>query len=101
MPHTLRVTTLGLYHISRLCNLFEYVDAVILDTPILDSGVRDVIQDVLDIDSRLERAECFRSYLDVQWSEMNMQGLGFDWNNSSASLKQQITRIRNRLKKIT
>lgn len=96
MPHRLRVTTLGLYHITRLCSLFEYVDAVIIDTPILDSNVRESVRDVLDIDSRLDRAECFRHYLDAQWSTMHLQALGFDWGNASVSLKCQIERIRNR-----
>lgn len=96
MPHTLRVTTLGLYHITRLCGLFEYVDAVIIDTPILDSNVRESVCDVVDIDSRLDRAECFRHYLDAQWSTMHLQALGFDWGNASVSLKRQIERIRNR-----
>ncbi len=75
MPHTLRVTTLGLYHITRLCSRFEYVDAVIIDTPILDSNVRESVRDVPDIDSRLDRAECFRHYLDTQWSTMHLQAL--------------------------
>lgn len=101
MPHTIRATTLGLYHISRLCSLFEYVDAVIIDTPILDADTRELIHDVLDIDSRLERAENFRDYLDTQWSKTSLQGLGFDWNNSSVGLKQQIERIRNRLSNFT
>jgi hypothetical protein len=95
MPHTLRVTTLGLYHITRLCSLFEYVDAVVIDTPILDSEVRELISDVQPIDLRLDRAESFRCYLDLQWSKMNVQGLGFDWRNASLKLKTEIARIRN------
>jgi GTPase SAR1 family protein len=101
MPHTLRVTTLGLYHISRLCSLFEYIDAVILDTPILDSSIRELTRDVLDIDSRLDRAELFQNYLDAQWSAMHLQGLGFDWSNSSVSLRRQINNIRGRLTNFT
>ncbi|PZO14848.1 MAG: hypothetical protein DCF25_14320 [Leptolyngbya foveolarum] len=99
MPHTLRVTTLGLYHISRLCGLFAYIDAIILDTPILDSETREVVRDVRDIDLRLDRAESFKGYLDDQWSGMSMQGLGFDWNNASNELEQQIAYIRGRLRR--
>jgi hypothetical protein len=97
MPHTLRVTTLGLYHISRLSSRFEYVDAVIIDTPVLEPDVRELICDVFDIDSRLDRAEYFRDYLDTQWSAMNLQGLGFDWSNVSINLKWEINRIRGLL----
>ena len=95
MPHTLRITTLGLYHITQLCSLFEYIDAVIIDTPILDSNVREAICDVSDIGSRLKRAEYFRDYLDTQWSKIDMQGLGFDWSNASSKLKLQIDHICN------
>lgn len=93
MPHTLRVTTLGLYHIDRLCSRFEYIDAVIIDTPILSHDVRESIYDVFKIDSRLVRAECFRKYLDSQWKQIHIQGLGFDWSNTSKKLKGQMERI--------
>jgi hypothetical protein len=95
MPHTLRVTTLGLYHITRLCSRFPYIDAVVVDTPILSSDVRELIRDTHTIDLRLDRAENFRCYLDSQWSQMNMQGLGFDWLNASLVLKSQINHIRD------
>lgn len=95
MPHTLRVTTLGLYHIIQLCSRFEYVDAIVIDTPILNSEVRELIRDTHTIESRLDRAEKFRCYLDFQWSKMNVQGLGFDWLNVSLLLKSRINYIRN------
>jgi len=97
MPHTLRVTTLGLYHITRLCSQFAYIDAVIIDTPILDREVRESIHDVFQIDSRLDRVDYFREYLNSQWLNMNLQSVGFDWSNVSSSLKQQIENIRSRL----
>ena len=62
---------------------------------LLDSEVRELISDVQRIDLRLDRAESFRCYLDLQWSKMNVQGLGFDWRNASVKLKTEIDRIRN------
>lgn len=95
MPHTLRVTTLGLYHITRLCSRFPYIDAIVIDTPILDPETKELIRDVHSIDSRLERADKFRCYLDSQWSKMNMQSIGFDWLDASLLLKSQIDYIRS------
>jgi len=93
MPHTLRVTTLGLYHITRLCGRFEYIDAVVIDTPILKSDVRESIHDVFEIYPRLLRADNFRKYLDSQWSKTLLPGLGFDWCDASSKLKHQIESI--------
>jgi hypothetical protein len=96
MPNRLRVTTLGLYHITRLCSQFAYIDAIIVDTPILDSDIRALISDVSYIDQRLDRAEYFQEYLDSQWSNMNICDLGFNWKIMSNGLRQQIESIRGR-----
>jgi predicted type IV restriction endonuclease len=94
MPHTLRITALGLYHINQLCCLFSYIDAVVIDTPILDNDVKELIHDVINLEDRLDRAESFRRYLDIQWSKNNMHGLGFEWPNLSSTLKRKISNIR-------
>jgi hypothetical protein len=45
----------GVYHIARLIRRFTYVDAVIVDKPILDRQIRENIRDLQDIAAR--RAE--------------------------------------------
>jgi hypothetical protein len=63
MPQALRITTVGHYHLARLCRTFTYLDAIIVDTPILDSRARDAIKNVHTISDRLNRALTFLQYL--------------------------------------
>ena len=98
MPQTLRVTTVGLYHTSRLCHQFPYIDAIIADTPVFDSAIRALIRDVSHIEQRVERAEIFRQYLDDQWSKLSNTGAeaAYNWNTASDSLKREIEQIKSR-----
>ena len=95
MPQTLRATTVGNYHINRLCHQFSYVDAIIVDTPIFDPHVRSLMRDVHSIEQRLERAEIFRQYLDDQWSKISNKTAKtyFSWNKASNNLKKEMVFI--------
>ncbi len=64
----IRITSLGSFHITTLVRQFQYIDAVTVDTPILDPRVREVVSDVQDIRGRLKRARDFARYL-VKQSE--------------------------------
>lgn len=99
MPQVLRVTTVGLYHISRLCRLFVYVDATVVDTPILASDFRASIRNGRHIHERLDRGSIFRRYLDEQWASMKSSGAAFlfDWENVSKDLEANIEFIRTRI----
>ncbi len=94
MPHALRCTTVGLYHIARLAKMFSYIDAMIVDTPIFDRGVREALRDTQDIRARLDRADIFRRYLDDCWVACGDPGVPFSWRSMSAELKDDIERIR-------
>jgi hypothetical protein len=61
-----RITSLGSFHITTLVRTFQYVDAVTVDTPILDDATRASIKDSQDIRSRLKRARDFTRYLERQ-----------------------------------
>lgn len=43
MPRALRCTSVGVYHITKLASSFAYVDAILVDTPILDDEARQNI----------------------------------------------------------
>jgi len=60
----IRATSLGKYHVNHLVGTFQYIDAIIIDTPILDTQVRKELREERGIDRRLSRAEVFISYLD-------------------------------------
>jgi hypothetical protein len=51
----LRVTSAGVYTARVLAGVFAYVDAVLVDTPILDDNYRRMIGNATDITSRLRR----------------------------------------------
>jgi hypothetical protein len=61
-----RITSLGSFHITTLVRTEVYIDAITVDTPILDDVVRASIKDVDDIRSRLRRARVFVLYLEQQ-----------------------------------
>lgn len=61
-----RITSLGSFHITTLVRTFQYMDAVTMDTPILDDATRGSIKDSQDIHSRLKRARIFSRYLGRQ-----------------------------------
>lgn len=96
MPPALRATTIGAYHVDRLPRLFTYVDAMIIDTPIFETGVRRAIGDVDDVMQRLDRAEIFRGYLDQIWDTLPDGASVFDWPACSAELRGEIPSIRSR-----
>lgn len=57
------ITSLGRYHVNVLTKKFTYVDAVVIDTPIIYETVRSKIHDVSVISERLDRADLFLGYL--------------------------------------
>lgn len=97
---SVRITTIGAYTIKKLVSMFTYVDAVIIDTPIINAEKRKAIKDVSALLDRLERAELFRSYLDDEWARLNTSDLPFDWRVISSQLQSDISRVRRRQEQI-
>lgn len=65
--HLVRITTAGGYLHKKLVCTFAYIDAVVVDTPVLDPTARGGIRDVKDIGDRADRAEVFLDYLNACW----------------------------------
>ena len=59
----IRITNLGRYHATHLISSFEYVDAVVVDTPITTPASKKLIRDERDIFARIDRAKIFADYL--------------------------------------
>jgi len=96
---TLRATSLGLYHVSRLVRRFAYIDAIVVDTPIVDPGVRSQIHDARDIHDRLDRARLLLKYLDAVWQEhFACTVVAFDWPSVSHDLLMDTERIHGDLR---
>lgn len=94
----LRITTVGSYMYKSMIQRFTYVDAVIVDTPIVELEWRKKITDVRAIIDRLDRAQIFRQYLDEQWNRSNLtdSGSGFDWRLVSSELGVDMGTVRER-----
>lgn len=92
-----RGTSIGAYSVDRLVCLFSYIDAIIVDTPVMDETLRNrlVDTDQLPLVNRLERAGAFVDYLDNAWSSLHEDSVKvFDWPARSAVLKEEIQRLR-------
>lgn len=82
-----RITSVGAYMYSEMITQFSYIDAIIVDTPILDPSTRSTIDNVRSIEDRVSRAEKFKEYLDEVWVNFpNPDSLPFDWNVSGSRL---------------
>jgi len=97
MPY-FRVTTVGAYTARVLVTFFSYVDAMIVDTPIVDETYRRRIRDVRAISERVARTEYFRAYLDKQWHALSrFEGMAFDWRPVSDALRADTQRVGRRV----
>ena len=94
-----RITTAGAYAYKKLVGMFVYIDAIIVDTPIMDrDAAPHIARDVSAISERLVRAERFRQYLDAAWSDMGPgKAAPFSWPDASATLSYDIVRIGRRV----
>jgi hypothetical protein len=93
MGDELRITSLGRYHVTTLSRGFTYLDAVIVDTPVLDEKVRQQLKDVITIIDRIERARIFLRYLDKCAEALNdIEGRRV-WSDVSVALANNITDI--------
>ena len=90
----IRITRSGSYLHKSLISEFSYVDAVVVDTPILDVSARAVIEDVFDIQHRVVRAEAFDDYLRSCWPFSAIHDLTFDWLRKSETLRQNLYQVK-------
>jgi hypothetical protein len=90
----LRVTSAGVYTARMLAGMFAYVDAVVVDTPIVDANYRQRVTVTQNIDERLRRAEVFRVYLDRQWRPLGaaLEDPPFNWVEYSKRLQDDVER---------
>jgi GTPase SAR1 family protein len=77
--NSLRVTARGGVYINMLTGTFVYIDAMLVDTPIMDENLFEAVnrsyeQDEITIDQRLERVEAFVEYLKLIYND-EIEGL--------------------------
>ena len=92
----LRVTPRGMYVARTLVREFTYVNAVVVDTPIIDDSIRCKVWDVSDIWARLDRAELFLEYLDESSNAVQDSAATEEWLAISREVRSKIQEIRSR-----
>lgn len=92
-----RLTSVGGYYHRKLVARFEYIDAMIVDTPITDQGIKGKVSDVSRIEDRLTRSRIFLSCLKEQWNMILGQGAAFDFMPVHEAVLEQIRKIQDRI----
>lgn len=95
-PVAFRITTAGSYTYRELPNYFSYLDAMTVDTPIVDRDIRTAITDTRTLDDRLRRGDLFRKYLDRQHEALSGKSFAFDWPSADKLLQEEIVLITQR-----
>ena len=90
----IRITPLGNYHVTDLVKTFVYMDAVTIDTPILDNKARAWITDVEDIRQRLARSEYFLRYLNECANGIRDVEFQQAWKETSSAVAADIAQIK-------
>lgn len=91
-----RITSAGAYIVHELMTDFQYLDAVGVDTPIVDSAARAAFSTGWGLEERLQRADGFRRYLDGQWTLLEGEDLPFEWLEASERARASIEEVRAR-----
>jgi hypothetical protein len=94
-----RITTVGAYTYKKLMGTFVYLDAVVVDTPIVEESAAEALADVNDIEDRVARSRIFGDYLDRAWDAVKGDGHAFDWPSVRVPLAGDYERIERTLKK--
>jgi hypothetical protein len=92
-PSLLRVTQKGAYTVHKLSATFAYLDAVMVDLPIVDPAVRTSVRNVRSLTERADRAASGLDYLDSQWPLIEPKPEGFDWMAHSALIREEVAKL--------
>jgi hypothetical protein len=95
-----RITTVGAYTYKKLMGTFVYLDAVVVDTPIVDAEQAERLDDCTDIKDRVARSRVFVGYLDAAWdTHFASEDLAFSWPAVKTPLERDYERIERTLAK--
>ncbi|MEM0982789.1 MAG: hypothetical protein AAGI17_02440, partial [Planctomycetota bacterium] len=99
LPAELRITARGRFHITQLVKTFQYLDAVIPDTPIVDESVRAQVEDCYPFPDRIARANLVLSYLDECAKTIRFPEASECWRGISAAIHEDIQRANESAKR--
>jgi hypothetical protein len=90
---SLRLTSVGAYHLMKLPYMFVYYDAIVTDTSIMFPEYERQLLDVNDIRDRLKRCLVFLDYLDKCYDIYLTKCSVLDWNRMTQSTRKNISEI--------
>ena len=97
-PTRLRITSRGAYTVKQLLSTFAYLDAIVVDTPIVDVTTRSSVQDAHTVHERLARVENLINYLDTCWDKIAQPPVDiWNWPPLSEIVRKELSRIRERV----
>lgn len=95
-----RITTVGAYTYKKLMGTFVYLDAIVVDAPVVDGDLAEQLDDCTDIKDRVARSRLFVGYLDAAWDDsFEGQDLAFSWPEVKKPLERDYDRIERTLAK--
>lgn len=89
-----RITAAGGYLHKVLAPKFAYLDAIVVDTPIVNPAIRSEIRDVHDIHDRVERAQRFVEYLTDSWP-FGADDVAYSWDCFCSDWAKELDRVRH------
>ncbi|QHI68729.1 hypothetical protein [Tichowtungia aerotolerans] len=92
-----RLTSLGAFHLHYLCRVFQYLDAMTLDTPIIKQEVRACMADTTSIHERVSRTKEFLTYLDNALDDINDDAFTTFWRERSSEARDEISEVETRI----
>ena len=95
-----RLASTGSYYFRKLATQFVYLDAIVIDTPIIDDELRSKIPRARTMQKRLERATEFCEYLDSHWRGFRESGSVFDWTALARSARRERKLIKQRIERL-
>jgi hypothetical protein len=90
---SVRLTSIGAYHLFKLPYMFVYYDSIVTDIPILIPEIQNKILDIVDIRDRLNRANILITYLDGCFKGIASKCTIVDWGRMYSSTKGNIKNI--------
>jgi hypothetical protein len=91
-----RITSVGAYTIHKLLGSFSYLDAMVIDTPIVDVRFRELIQNAEHIWERTNRIDLFLAYLDQEATKVDWNSAGYDWPGMRRVVDAELPLIKRR-----
>lgn len=93
-----QASTVGVFTTTRLASMFSYLDAILVNTPVLESSVLARLVNVDNILGRLDRCEVFLDYLGSAWALLPAAAsTHYDWPRLAQVAREEVLAARSKV----